>query len=97
MATDGGDDRWRNVLEARSVTVYPADGDPVDLQDYLDNLGAGEVTVAWTDVTGRPATFPPTIGTTATTAAAGNHTHSAYATTTALDALAARVAALESV
>lgn len=27
---------------------------------------------AWADVTGKPATFPPTVGTTATTALAGN-------------------------
>ena len=32
----------------------------------------GDVTVTWGDVTGKPATFPPTIGTTATTAMAGN-------------------------
>lgn len=31
--------------------------------------------VPWTGVTGKPSTFTPTIGTTATTAAAGNHTH----------------------
>lgn len=32
----------------------------------------GDVSVAWGDVTGKPATFPPTIGNTATTAMAGN-------------------------
>jgi len=37
---------------------------------------------AWGDITGRPATFAPTIGTTATTAAAGNHTHAAQTTIT---------------
>lgn len=149
MATDGGDDRWRNVLEARSITVRPADGDPVDLQEHLDGLGGGDVTVTWADVTGKPTSFPPAahthtaadvgaapashthtavqvsdatatgrsvltaadgaaartaigagtsslaIGTTASTAAAGNHTHSTYATTTALSDLAARVQALE--
>lgn len=30
---------------------------------------------AWSDITGKPSTFAPTIGSTATTAAAGNHTH----------------------
>ena len=35
----------------------------------------GDASVAWGDVTGKPSTFAPTIGTTATTAAAGNHTH----------------------
>ena len=29
----------------------------------------------WSTITGKPSTFAPTIGTTATTAAAGNHTH----------------------
>ena len=135
MATDGGDDRWRNVLDARSITVRPVDGDPVDLQEYLDGLGGGDVTVAWGDVTGKPSTFPPAahthtaaqvsdatatgrsvltaadgaaarsaigagtsslaLGTTASTAATGNHTHSTYATTAALSDLAARVQALE--
>lgn len=38
--------------------------------------------VAWGNVSGKPDTYPPTIGTTATTAAAGNHTH---ATTLATD------------
>lgn len=33
---------------------------------------------AWADITGKPSTFPPTIGTTASTAAAGNHTHTTY-------------------
>ena len=32
-------------------------------------------TVTWENVDGKPTTFPPTIGSTATTAAAGNHVH----------------------
>ncbi|WP_036691596.1 hypothetical protein [Paenibacillus tyrfis] len=39
--------------------------------------------VAWANVSGKPATFPPTIGTTAATAAAGNHTHAAATTSAA--------------
>lgn len=39
--------------------------------------------VAWNGVTGKPSTFPPTIGTTAATAAAGNHTHTAATTSAA--------------
>lgn len=35
--------------------------------------GGGEVNVAWADITDKPATFPPTIGTTAATAKAGNY------------------------
>lgn len=34
--------------------------------------GGGGAAVAWDDVTGKPATFPPTIGATAVTAVAGN-------------------------
>lgn len=33
---------------------------------------AGDYTPAWSEVTGKPATYPPTTGTTAATAAAGN-------------------------
>lgn len=37
-------------------------------------LGAGAApSIAWADITGKPATFAPTIGTTATTAKAGNY------------------------
>ncbi|MGO1319926.1 MAG: hypothetical protein ACTII7_07765 [Galactobacter sp.] len=38
------------------------------------NVDAAETKAAWATVTGKPATFPPTIGTTATTALAGNTT-----------------------
>lgn len=46
-----------------------------------DGLGAWAAagtpasSVDWANVLNKPATFPPTIGTTSTTAAAGNHTH----------------------
>lgn len=46
---------------------------------------------AWADVTGKPATFPPAIGTTATTAKAGNYTPTVATVTglqTALDSKA---------
>lgn len=33
---------------------------------------------AWGDITGKPTTFPPSIGSSATTAAAGNHSHADY-------------------
>lgn len=45
-------------------------------QEALPVQGAGDAgggPVAWDDVTGKPATFPPTIGTTSTTAKAGNY------------------------
>lgn len=35
--------------------------------------GGGDVTVSWVDIEGKPATFAPTIGTTSTTAKAGNY------------------------
>lgn len=71
--------------------------------------GGGEPgPVAWADVTGKPTTFAPIVGTTATTAAAGNHTHAAAVVTVSASAgivganvqavladLAARVVALE--
>jgi hypothetical protein len=36
------------------------------------NVDVAETTAAWATVTGKPSTFPPVIGTTATTAVAGN-------------------------
>lgn len=43
---------------------------------------SGPVTVSWADIADKPETFPPAIGTTATTAKAGNYTP-AVATTAA--------------
>lgn len=56
---------------------------------------AGDYQPTWAQVSGKPTTFAPEIGSTADTAAAGNHTHNNYATVTALNALTARVEALE--
>jgi len=36
------------------------------------SLAGAEISAAWDDVTGKPATFAPTVGTTSTTAMAGN-------------------------
>lgn len=45
----------------------------ITLAEFLVEAGAGgETSVAWADVTGKPTTFPPVIGATATTAMAGN-------------------------
>lgn len=50
------------------VAFFDENGDPVDVGG-----GGGETTPpTWTQITGKPATFPPAIGTTATTAMAGN-------------------------
>lgn len=59
--------------------ISPAAND-VGLGDIIQTLQAGEggpTSIAWADVTGKPATFPPTLGTSATTALAGNGTAAA--------------------
>ncbi len=38
------------------------------------SLKDAKISAAWADVTGKPSTFTPTVGTTATTAMAGNKT-----------------------
>lgn len=38
------------------------------------SLKDAKISAAWADVTGKPTTFTPTVGTTATTAMAGNKT-----------------------
>lgn len=43
-----------------------------DVYSRLDALEGGAGSVDWADITGKPATFTPTVGTTATTAMAGN-------------------------
>ena len=60
-------------------TLYKSDLDYIKVlkqnannQYILNNGGGGSTTVAWTDITGKPATFAPTIGNTGTTAKAGN-------------------------
>lgn len=75
----------------------------------IAGLGGGSTTVSWAEVTGKPATFAPTIGTTASTAKAGNAVQTATQTTATaitpgtatnvqaiLTELAARITALES-
>lgn len=42
-----------------------------EVTDQISDASGGSV--AWADVTGKPTTFPPVIGTTATTAKAGNY------------------------
>lgn len=41
--------------------------------------GGGGDPVTWSTLDGKPSTFPPVVGTGATQAAAGNHTHTAAA------------------
>lgn len=68
----------------------------------ISGLDGGSSTVEWADVSGKPSTYPPTIGTTDTTAKAGNYQPSASnisdasavgrSVLTAADASAARTA-----
>ena len=80
-------------------------GDGVNAYAQLANLGVKQVAEV-ADITDWPATFPPEIGTTATTAAAGNHDHAVVADATSglaaaatlqdlAEALSARILALE--
>ena len=77
-----------------------------ELKKQIDAGGGGSVT--WDDVTGKPTTFAPIIGTSATTAKAGNAVQTATQTTATaiapgtatnvqaiLAELAARITALE--
>lgn len=85
-----------------SVVLVDAEGNP-----WAPGGGAEPVAVTWETLSGKPATFPPTTGTTANTAAKGDHVHAvaaitglqsaldAKATSAALTALTARVATLE--
>ncbi|MCC3722174.1 head fiber protein [Staphylococcus haemolyticus] len=47
-------------------------GQSISVADIISGSGGGG-SVAWADITGKPATFPPVIGTTATTAKAGDY------------------------
>ena len=68
----------------------------------IHGAGGGGGEVDWADVTGKPTTFPPVVGTTATTAKAGNYQPTAAnisdasavgrSVLTAADAAAARTA-----
>lgn len=70
MATDTAD--HENYREAPAITVVTESG-RVPLSQYLeDNTGGGGDPVAWDDVTDKPTTFPPVIGSGATDAVAGN-------------------------
>lgn len=64
---------------------------PEQAKELSRQIESGGGAVAWGDVTGKPATFPPVVGTTATTALAGN-TAIPAASSTAPAALAAAAA-----
>lgn len=88
------------------VADAPDGAIPIDLFGAGSGGSAGPV--AWSEVTDKPTTFPPTVGTTASTAKAGNAVQTATQTTATavaggtatnvqgiLAELAARIAALE--
>jgi hypothetical protein len=52
--------------------LNPGKGEIREAESPQDLAGEGGGSVAWADVTGKPSTFPPAIGATATTAVAGN-------------------------
>ena len=67
-----------NSLLIESDTGILKKGDGVKTYANLATIGAKQ-DLAWADVTGKPSTFAPEIGTTATKAAAGNHNHAVVA------------------
>lgn len=66
MATSG----VAGLVYARTL-VDISTGEKIDVKDLIEGGEGGST--AWADITGKPETFPPTIGTTATTAKAGNY------------------------
>ena len=68
-------------------------GHGADAYKDLDDIGALQV-ATWGDITGKPTTFAPIIGSTGTTAAAGNHDHVVLEDATSGLAAAANIQAL---
>lgn len=63
-----------NDILIDSTTGVIKKGNGVNKYSALSDLGALQV-ATWADISGKPTTFAPEIGTTATKAAAGNHDH----------------------
>ena len=82
-----------NSLLIESDTGILKKGDGVKTYANLATIGAKQA-LAWADVTGKPSTFAPEIGTTATKAAAGNHNHAVEADETSALAAASTIQAL---
>lgn len=115
-----GNGQWVAVQEGVNVLPTAGGGGGVSVESVNGQTGvvvldaasvgalADSYVPTWASVTGKPATFAPTIGTTATTAKAGNAVQTATQTTATaiapgtatnvqgiLAELAARIAALE--
>ena len=82
-----------NALLIASDTGVVKKGNGTDAYAALADIGALQV-ATWGDITGKPTTFPPEIGSTATKAAAGNHDHVVVADETSGLAAAAGIQAL---
>ena len=82
-----------NYILIETDTGIMKQGNGVDVYADLSTLGAKQA-LAWDDVTGKPSTFAPEIGTTATKAAAGNHNHAVEADETSALAAASTIQAL---
>ena len=82
-----------NTLLIASDTGIIKKGNGTDAYADLDDLGALQV-ATWGDITGKPTTFAPIIGTTGTTAAAGNHDHAVVEDVASGLAAAANIQAL---
>src|SRR5690606_7596775 len=87
-----------NILE--EAINNGGEGEPITAESITDATTVGKNVLTAADAAGARAaigagTSSLEIGTGGTQAAAGNHTHSNYATTTALADLDARVVALE--
>lgn len=67
-----------NSLLLESDTGVLKKGDGINVYADLAPVGVKQA-LAWDDVTEKPSTFAPEIGTTATKAAAGNHNHAVVA------------------
>ena len=82
-----------NTLLIASDTGVVRKGNGADAYADLDDIGALQA-LKWGDVTEKPTTFAPIIGTTGTTAAAGNHDHVVLEDATSGLAAAANIQAL---
>lgn len=104
--TEGSE--WESKIPASAVYVAQ-NGERRRLSEVLADLDGGDVTVAWGDITGVPATFPPAAHTHATSdvegldaelagKAATGHTHTVAQITglqATIDDFETRIAALE--